>query len=355
MTPLTPEQQKKHDNSKKCFICEKKFYNKKTKYYKNLMKVMDHDHYTSKYRGAAHSVCNLRYKKQEDIPVVIYNGSNYNFHLIITELSKEFRSEIYGIPEDKEKYKTFSIPIMHREVNNKIIKYNLRFIDSARFMMGSLDTHVNNLSGLYDCDCTDKNKQQTKIKYNDKLVCARCKSCTKRSKQTIKSLKDKFPSTYQLTKGNIDKFIFLLRKGVYPCEYMNRWERFDEKHLPPIDKFYSNLNLKDTSKDNYRHAQRVWSIFNIKNLGEYHDLYVQSDTTQLADVFEQFRTVCLRVYKLDPAYFCTTPGLAMEACLKMTNVKIELLTDIDMVLMFEKGLRGGISQAIHRYATANNK
>ena len=127
---------------------------------------------------------------------------------------------------------------------------------------------------------------------------------------------------------------------------MNSWERFDEKHLPPIDKFYSNLNLKDTSKDDYRHVQRVWSIFNIKNLGEYHDLYVQSDTTQLADIFEQFRTVCLRVYKLDPAYFCTTPGLAMEACLKMTNVKIELL---------EKGLRGGISQAIHRYATANNK
>ena len=356
MTPLTPEQHKKHDNSKEYFICNKKFItDKKNKYYKNLMKVMDHDHYTGTFRGAAHSICNLRYKTQEDIPVVIHNGSNYDFHLIITELAKEFRSEIQCIPEDKEKYKTFSISIMHREVNNKIIKYNLRFIDSARFMMGSLDTHVNNLSGLYDCDCTDKNKQQTKIKYNDKLVCARCKSCTKRSKQTIKSLKDKFPSTYQLTKGNIDKFIFLLRKGVYPYEYMNRWERFDEKHLPPIDKFYSNLNLKDTSKDNYRHAQRVWSIFNIKNLGEYHDLYVQSDTTQLADVFEQFRTVCLRVYKLDPAYFYTMPGLAMEACLKMTNVKIELLTDIDMVLMFEKGLRGGISQAIHRYATANNK
>ena len=224
------------------------------------MKVMDHDHYTGTFRGAAHSICNLRYKTQEDIPVVIHNGSNYDFHLIITELAKEFRSEIHCIPEDKEKYKTFSIQIMHREVNNKIIKYNLRFIDSARFMMGSLDTHVNNLSGLYDCDCTDKNKQQTKIKYNDKLVCARCKSCTKRSKQTIKSLKDKFPSTFQLTKGNIDKFIFLLRKGVYPYECMNSWERFDEKHLPPTGKFYSYLNLKDTSQDNYRHTQRAWSI-----------------------------------------------------------------------------------------------
>ena len=356
MTPLTRKEQKENDNSKECFICKNKFiYNKKNKYYKNLMSVMDHDHYTGKYRGAAHSVCNLRYKTQEDIPVVIHNGSNYDFHLIITELAKGFRSEIHCIPEDKEKYKTFSIPIMRREVNNKNIKYNLRFIDSARFMMGSLDTHVNNLSGLYDCNCADKKKQQIKIEYNDKLVCTRCKTCPKRSKQTIKSLKDKFPTTYQLTKGNIDKFIFSLRKGVYPYEYMDSWERFKETELPPIDKFYSKLNLKDIKKDDYRHAQRIWPTFNIKNLGEYHDLYVQSDTVQLADIFEQFRTLCLKEYELDPAYFCTTPGLAMETCLKMTNVKIELLADIDMVLMFEKGLRGGISQAIHRYATANNK
>ena len=197
MTPLTPEQQKNMIILKSAFYAIKNSFIIKNKYYKNLMKVMDHDHYTGKYRGAAHSICNLRYKTLEDIPVVIHNGSNCHFHLIIsiTELAKEFRSEIHCIPEDKEKYKTFSIPIMHREVNNKIIKYNLRFIDSARFMMGSLDTHVNNLSGLYDCDCTDKNKQQIKIKCNDKLVCTRYKSCTKRSKQTIKSLKAKFPST----------------------------------------------------------------------------------------------------------------------------------------------------------------
>ena len=88
---------------------------------------------------------------------------------------------------------------------------------------------------------------------------------------------------------------------------------------------------------------------------DYHDLYVRSDATQLADIFEQFRTLCLKEYKLDPAYFCTTPGLALEACLKMTEVKLELLTDIDMVLMFEKGIRGGICQAIQRYASANNK
>ena len=154
------------------------------------------------------------------------------------------RPEIHCIPEDKEKYKTFSIPIMHREVNNKTINYNLRFIDSARFMEGSLDAHVDNLAGLCDCNCTDKNKQQIKIEYTDKLVYTRCKTCTKRSKQTTESLKNKFPGTFQLNKGNIDKFIFLLRKGVYPYEYMDSWKRFIETELPSIEKFYSNLNLK---------------------------------------------------------------------------------------------------------------
>ena len=156
-----------------------------------------------------------------------------------------------------------------------------------------------------------------------------------------------------MTKGNIDKFIFLLRKRVYPYEYMDSWKRFNETELPSIDKFYSNFNLKNITKDDCKHAQRVWTIFNIKNLVEYHDSYVQYE--KLTDIFEQFRTLCLKEYKLDPAYFCTTSGLATETCLKKVNVKKELLTDIDMVLMSEKGLRGGISQAIHRYATANNK
>ena len=136
---------------------------------------------------------------------------------------------------------------------------------------------------------------------------------------------------------------------------MNNYDKFNDTELSAIDKFYSNLNLKNISKEDYKHAQNVWSAFNIKNMGDYHDLYVQSDTTQLADIFEQFRNLCLKEYKLDPAYFCTTPGLALEACLKMTKVKLELLTDIAMVLMFEKEIRGGISQAIQKYSSDNNK
>ena len=105
----------------------------------------------------------------------------------------------------------------------------------------------------------------------------------------------------------------------------------------------------------YRHGNNVFKIFKLKNLGEYHDLYVQGDTLLLADVFENFRNTCLKVYKLDPAHFLLLPGLAWQACLKKTNIKLELLTDHDMLLMLEEEIRGGISHAIHRYAKANNK
>ena len=108
----------------------------------------------------------------------------------------------------------------------------------------------------------------------------------------------------------------LLRKGVYPYEYMDSWEKFDETTLPPKEAFYSNLNLEDISDEDYAHAQKVWDVFEIKNRGEYHDLYVQSDTLLLADVFENFRDKCNEIYELDPVYFVSTPELAWQACLK---------------------------------------
>ena len=131
---------------------------------------------------------------------------------------------------------------------------------------------------------------------------------------------------------------------------MDSQEKFDENILPPKEAFYSNLNLEDISDEDYAHAQKVWDVFEINNLGEYHDLYVQSDTLLLADVFENFRNMCLEIYELDPVYFVSAPGLAWQACLKKTEVKLELITDYDMILMIEKGISGGIRQATHRYA-----
>ena len=128
---------------------------------------------------------------------------------------------------------------------------------------------------------------------------------------------------------------------MYPYEYMNDWDKFNETNLPSINNFYSKLKL-----ENIDQKLKVCNTFNIKNLGEYHDLYVQSDTVQLPDVFENFRSVCLNVYGLEPAYFVSTPGLVLEAMLKITEAKMELLADIDMVLMVENGIKGGLTQAV---------
>ena len=136
---------------------------------------------------------------------------------------------------------------------------------------------------------------------------------------------------------------------------MDSWERFDEAALPNKKAFYSELNLENITDKDYINAQKVFKEFKLKNLGDYHDLYVQSDTLLLAGVFENFRNKCTEIYELDPAHFLSAPGLAWQACLKKTEVKLELLTDIDMLLMVEKGIRGGICHAIHRYAKANNK
>ena len=146
----------------------------------------------------------------------------------------------------------------------------------------------------------------------------------------------------------------LIRKGVYPNEYMDSWDKFEEKRLPSIDEFYSKLNISGISEKDYQHACKVWNEFGLKNIGDYHDLYLETDVVLLANVFESFRKVCLDNYGLDPAHFYTAPGLAWKACLKRTGVNLELLKDPDMLLTFERGIRGGITQSVHKWAIANN-
>ena len=136
---------------------------------------------------------------------------------------------------------------------------------------------------------------------------------------------------------------------------MDSWERFNEASLPDKESFYSSLNMENIDDIDYRHGNNVLKKFKLKNLGEYHDLYVQSDTLLLAHVFENFRNMCIKVYDLDPAHFLSLPGLAWQVYLKKANVKLELLTDYDMLLIVEEGVRGGICHAIHRHAKANNK
>ena len=201
---------------------------------------------------------------------------------------------------------------------------NNKFIDNMRSMIASLSRSVDKVSVI--------NKEISQIE-----------------------LSETFPNVYKFCNGDHNKFSLLLRKGVYPYEYIDSWERFNETELPDKESFYSELNKEGITDEDYAHAQKVWDALNIKNLGEYHDLYVQSDTALLADVFENFRDKCIEKYEVDPAHFLSAPGLARQTCLKKTGVKLELLTDNDMLMMFGDGIRGGMCQAVHRYYKANNK
>ena len=152
-----------------------------------------------------------------------------------------------------------------------------------------------------------------------------------------------------------DKRRLLLKKGIYPYEYMDSFERFNETELPEKENFYSSLNGKGISDEEYAHAQDVWKKFGCQNLGDYHDLYVVTDVLLLADVFENFRKVCQDRYGLDPANYYSAPGLSWDALLKKTRVELDLLTDLDMHLFIERRMRGGISMVSKRHARANNR
>ena len=220
------------------------------------------------------------------------------------------------IAKNKEDYICFSIKVpvekyidKNREEKDKLSEF--RFIDSFKFMSSGSDSLTKNLVG---------------------------------SGKRLFGFEDYSELQYGL----------LTRKGVYPYEYINSWDRFEETQLPSMNAFYSNLNISSISEEDYQHAQRVWEEFGIRDLGDYYDLYLRTDVVLLANVFEAFRNTCLRHYSLDPAHFYTSPGLAWRNCLKQTGIKLELLTDPDMLLMFEGEIRSGITQAVRKYAAANN-
>ena len=160
-----------------------------------------------------------------------------------------------------------------------------------------------------------------------------------------------FPPPPPKKKGKLE---LLLKKGIYPYDYMDSVERFEETKLPKKESFFSKLNGEGVSEEDYEHAKKVWKEFEMKTFREYHDLYNQVDVLLLADVFENFRDVCLKNYGLDPAWYYTAPGLAWDAALKITGIKLEFLTDPDMLLMIKKGIRGGISVITNRRGKANN-
>ena len=194
-------------------------------------------------------------------------------------------------------------------------------------MSTSLSKLVDNLSeGLHNNRSVDCKSCLDYIKTKDEKLIFRCFSCKKNYENDFnKELIERCANIYEFCDGELNKFILLLRKGVYPCEYMDNWKRFDETSLPDKESFYSSLNMENIDDIDYRHGNNVFTKFKLKNLGEHHNLYVQSDTLLLVDVFENFRNMCIKVYELDPAHFISLPGLAWQACLKKNKCKIRII------------------------------
>ena len=234
------------------------------------------------------------------------------------------------------------------------VSYKTKFIDSARFMASSLSNLVDNLAeGIQKIKCKNCDCFLEYESVKDNLIKYKCLPCNKDySNKLDEKLRKRFKNIFKFSNNDTNKFVLLLRKGIYPNEYMDDWKKFNETTLPEKEESYSNLNNEDITDAYYMHRKRVCKDFEIKNLGQYHDLYLKRDTVLLAHVFKNFRKMC---YELDPAKFILAPGLAWQAALKKTELKLELLTDIDMLLMVEKGIRGRICHAIHQYAKALNK
>lgn len=295
---FTAENARQFESASHCHIC------------KNLLfqdRVRDHDHITGIYRGAAHNICNLRYKSPKFIPIFFHNLSGYDCHLFIKKLG-EAPGPMRVIAKNKENYISFT-----KFINCSNKKHvQLRFVDSFKFLSSSLDKLARTLKP-----------------------------------EEFTHLRNYF--------SNENHCKLLSRKGVYPYDYMTDLKRYDETQLPSKKCFYNSLTNQNITDEDYAYANLVWRELNIHNLGEYTDLYLKTDVLLLSDIFENFRSTCKRHYQLDPCHYLTAPSLSFDAMLLITNIRIELIDDLVIYKMIQAGIRGGICMCSYRYARSNNK
>ena len=289
---MSKKDEKKFQSADKWWVCKKMFD-------ENSIHVRDHCHITGKFRSASNQDCNINLKITNRVQVILHNIHGYDSHLIIKELGN-FDVDVTVIPNGLEKYMTF------------IINKNLIFIDSMQFLNSSLDSLVKTLN---DSD--------------------------------FKELSKEFKDDLQLE--------LVKQKGVYPYEYMDSFDKFNDCQLPIKKRFYSTLKGAGINDEDYERAKKVWNAFDMKNMVNYHDLYLKTDVLLLCDVFETFIDMCMHYYGLDPCHYFSALGLSWDEMLKMTGVVLEHISDIDMNLFIEKGMIGGVSYIGKRYAKANNK
>ena len=264
-------------------------------------KVRDHRHITGKYRGQ----CNLKLKMPRKLPIIFHNLEGHDGHLIFRELNNFDNIDIQVIPKTSEKYMSI------------IINRNIIFLGSLQFLSASLDDLAGNL----------ENKD-------------------------FKYLISEFPS---------DKLEILKRKDLYPYEWVDSYEKFNNQEFPPKEAFYSSLpdgkrgkGDGHISNEQYLHLKNVWNTFNFKIFRDFHN-HFKKDLLLLVDVFEKFISTFLKYYELDPCHYFSAPGLSWDAMLKMTKVELEKISDPDMHIFIGRCMRGGISYPSKRYSKENNE
>ena len=328
---MTEQEKSDYAQSNTCWICsektnefpEYKIVEKKqkdgttTKVEKldnSLCKVKDHCHFTGKFRGPAHSKCNLKLRKQRFIPVFFHNLSGYDSHLLVKSFSK-LKETPYCIPENTEKFIMMSLT---RPKHSAV-----KFLDSFRFKGRSLDKLVSELS-----DCPILRSDPTLGKH----------------------------------------FEIFRRKGVFPYEWFDSYEKLSATKFPDHEAFRSRLSGvevvkvdgkkvtlgKKISKDEYEYAKTVYKKF-CENMKDYHDLYMRCDVLLLADVMENFRCEAYDAFQLDPLNYVTDASYAWDCLLKFSKVELEVLSDYNMYLFFEAAKRGGYSNCHKNYSEANHK
>ena len=326
------EDKRNFERAKNCHICQETLL----QYGRQAKKAWDED---GNYLGEAHLKCG-KYKRKG-------KGASGKPSTHCIHCKKAFEEDFYmdkvrdhchitGDYKDAAHWRcSFKID---PEMEIPVFFHNLRGYDSHLLLQGTDGSNVK---------CIPNNKERYmsvtvgKLKFLD----------------SMQFMADSLDNLVKYNKGNLpitQEFDLEMQKGVYPYEYMDSWEKFLEPQLPPLEAFYSTLNECGINTEDYQRAQEVWKKYDCKNLGDYHDIYLYSDVTQLADVFQNFRRMCMEYYDLDPANFYTAPGLSWSALLKKTNAQLDLLTDYGMYRFIEDGIRGGVCGPSKRYAKANN-
>ena len=302
---IDEERKQMIDQGTRCVICQMCL---------NDEKVIHHDRFTGEIYGVAHNSCNLKLHTQTFTPIFFHNLNKYDAHHLMKYIEIRSEEKLTVIPCNSETYISFSffVPV-GKSKDDKLLYEEFRFLDSYRFLSGSLETLVTTLE---------------------------IKDCCQLSKH--------FPKHVDI----------LQKKGVFPYSFLDSFEKLSEKSLHHYgDQWINSLSGQiDVSEEDVQHANKVWNLLGCKNFGNYLMLYLKTDVILLVDVFKKCRRLFDQVYGLDPSHYYSAPNISWDAMLKTTQVKLDLLSDIDMLLFCERAIRGGLNGIGEKqYMKANNK